>query len=279
MTGIRILLAGYMWEVAASDLLTAVAMFGLSVGDLIRRGRGKQPLPAGAAALCAALPPYLRADSGGLTPAAFYRARLLIADDFAETILIIDAFISQLDAAAGDIGRVAAWCAELDLNLSGLLLVARRRDQLAEEMIIAGLDPFRLSQNRIFSASVENFIPTLRRIKRCLYDGLQHNLLRFDEAARGGPGYVLHNYEDCPRIKAPQLFTEAMADRLAELNVTGTPTRPRWIITDQIRIVLGAKRAEDAGVPLLYTLETNLVCVLDGFVDFDPDSGKPREFI
>ena len=285
MTGIRILLAGYAWGVAASDLITAVALFGLTMGDLIRRGPGSdKALPAGASALCAALPPYLRTDTSGhlgATTAAFYRARLLLADDFAEVVLVFDAFMTQLDAAAGDIAAVAAYCTGLDLNLNGLLLVARRRDQLAEEMIIAGLDPFRLAPSRLSAAAAEQFTPTLRRFKRCIFDGLQQNLLRFDAAARGGPGYVLHLHGDTsPRIKAPQLFTDAMADRLADGQVTGGAlARPRWAVTDQVRIVQAPKRSEDAGMPLIYTLETNLVCVLDGYVDFDPDSGMPRDFI
>ena len=285
MVGIRILLAGYTWGVAASDLITAVAMFGLTMSDLIRRGPSSdKALPAGASALCAALPPYLRTDTSGhlsASTAAFYRARLLLADDFAEVVLVFDAFMTQLDAAAGDICSVAEWCSALDLNLNGLLLVARRRDQIAEEMIIAGLDPFRLAPSRLSAAAVEQFTPALRRFKRCIFDGLQQNLLRFDAAARGGPGYVLHLHGDSsPRIKAPQLYTDAMADRLADSLVTGgAPARPRWAVTDQVRIVQAPKRTEDAGMPLLYTLESNLVCVLDGYVDFDPDSGMPREFI
>jgi hypothetical protein len=286
MTGIRILLAGYAWGVAASDLITAVAMFGLTMGDLIRRGPGSdKELPAGASALCAALPPYLRTDTSGhlgATAAAYYRARLLLADDFAEIALVFDAFMTRLDAAAGDIAAVAAYCTSHDLNLNGLLLLARRRDQLAEEMIIAGLDPMRLSSARLSASSVEQFTPALRRFKRCIFDGLQQNLLRFNAAARGGPGYLLHLHGDSsPRIKAPQLFTDAMADRLSDFRVTGggAPARPRWAVTDQVRIVQAPKRAEDAGMPLLYALETNLVSVLDGYVDFDPDSGMPREFI
>ena len=285
MPGVRILLAGYAWGVAASDLVTAVAMFGLTVGDLIRRGPGSdKSMPAGAAALCAALPPYLRTDPSGhlATPAAYFRGRLLLADDFAEAALVFDAFMARLDSAAGDIEGVAAWCADLDLNLNSLLLIARRRDQIAEELIIAGLDPTRLSQSRLSAASIETFTPMLRRIKHCIYDGLRQNLLRFDEHARGGPGYVHHLHGDNSlRIKTPQLFTEAMADSLADSQVTkaGARPRPRWIVTDTVRIVQAPRRSEDAGIPMLYALETNLVCVLDGYIDFDPDADRPREFI
>ena len=45
MEGVRVLLAGYAWQVAASDLVTAVAMGGLTVADLLA-GRRSAPRPS-----------------------------------------------------------------------------------------------------------------------------------------------------------------------------------------------------------------------------------------
>jgi hypothetical protein len=63
-----------------------------------------------------------------------------------------------------------------------------------------------------------------------------------------------------------------MADRLAEARVTARGgARPRWIVTDQLRLAAAPRGPADAAAPLLYSVETNLVCVLDGYLDFDPD--------
>jgi hypothetical protein len=72
-----------------------------------------------------------------------------------------------------------------------------------------------------------------------------------------------------------------MASRLMALGVTRGPTvslRPRWLLTVQVRLVAAPRQAEDAGPPLLYVASTNLVSVLDGYVDPDADYNGPRRF-
>ena len=289
MEGIRVLLAGYAWGAAASDLLTAVAMFGTQLANLfIRKPRGQrraptgpgreEDLPTGAVALRMALPPYLRAAGAGRAgdaAAAFYRARLLIADDFVEAILIFDAFMTQLDASAGSLAAIAAWCAECGLDIGALVQLARQRDAIADEMVVAGLDPMRLPGARIAAAPIEEFTPALRRLKRCLFDGLRGNLLRYEERHDAGPGYDTVDSAGL-HVRCPPLFTDAMADQLAGMRVTDMPPRPRWIVTDVIRIVAEPRRGSDPAPPLFYGCATNLVSVLDGYVDVDVVA--PREF-
>jgi len=293
MEGARILLAGYAWGSAASDLITAVAMFGTSLPDLLAgRGRTKKgatpdALPPGAAALRAALPAYLVLRTGGgvtgvLPPAeseAFYfRARLLIADDFAEAVLLFDAFAHRLDASQGDVGAVAGWCADVGLSFEAMLDVARKRETVVEEMIVAGLNPFRAADRRLATLPIEEFTEGICALKRCLYDGLRARLLRWDPAHPEGASYVS---PQGLRVRTPGLFTDAMASRLKALHVTQGPAdalRPRWILTDQIRLMPAPKREEDAGPPLLYVADTNLVSVLDGYVDPDPEFGAARAF-
>jgi hypothetical protein len=282
MEGVRVLLAGYAWGMAASDLLTAVAMFGRSPTALLAARGRPQPgdtLPPGARALRAALPPYLAARVGGgvagVVPpseaeAFYYRAKLVLADDFAEAILLFDAFARQLDASEGDLGAVAAWCEEVGLDFGALVEVAERRDRVADEMIVAGLSPFRAPEARLGAQPADTFTRALIRLKRCLYDGLRHRLLE-----RGPEGeYVTRQGL---RVRAPPLLADRVAARLRALRVTGGGEwQPRWLLTDQVRLMPAPQRPEEAAAPLLYAAETNLVCVLDGFVDPDPDFDAPR---
>jgi hypothetical protein len=287
MEGIRVLLAGYVWGVAAADLVTVVAMFGTPLARLLRPGAGRA-LPA--KALRAALPPYLVGRSGGgvtgpLPPseseAFYFRARLLIADDFAEALLLFGAFARRIDAAQGDLGAVAAWCEEVDLTFAALLEVARLREAIIEDMLAAGLNPYREAAQQLSGLSAEAFTEGLVRLKRCLYDGLRGRLLRYTPEHPEGPGYVTRQGL---RVKTPELFTDAMASRLKALRVTHPslarlPARPLWILTDQVRLVPAPKQEEDRAPPLLYVAETNLVCVLSGFVSPDPDFDGPRTFL
>jgi hypothetical protein len=293
MEGVRTLFAGYMWGVAASDLITAVAMFGTPLPDLlVGRGREKKgatpsALPPGAAALRAALPPFLILRTGGgvtgvLPPseseAFYFRARLLLADDFAEAILLFDAFALRIDASQGDVAAVTDWCTSVGLSFEAMLGIAIKRESIIEEMIVAGLNPFRAADRRLATLSIDEFTEGVCALKQCLYAGLSTRLLRWDPGHPEGPAYVS---PQGLRVRTPGLFTDAMASRLKALHVTQGPAealRPRWIITDQIRLMPAPPRSGDTGQPLLYIADTNLVSVLDGYIDPDPDFGCVRAF-
>lgn len=290
MEGVRTLLAGYVWGAAASDLITAVVMFGTPLSDLLKgRGRVKKgatagALPPGAAALYAALPPFLSARIGGgvagsLPPteseAFYFRARLLLADDFAEAILLFDAFAFRIDASQGDLSATAGWCTDVGLDFEAMLEVARKRESLIEEMVIAGLNPFRAADRRLATLPINTFTEGLCALKQCLYAGFRAQILRWvpEEASYVSPQGL--------RVQTPGLFTDAMASRLKALHVTQGPAdalRPRWILTDQIRLLPAPKKMEDAAAPLLYVAGTNLVSVLDGYVSPDLKFANVRTY-
>jgi hypothetical protein len=289
MEGARVLLAGYTWGVSASDLATAVAAFGMKPGGLLAKIKKKPEqvlysgLPLGAAALRAALPLSLAQKTGGgertkaLPPteeeAFYFRMRLLLADDYAEVVLIFDAFMRRLEASHGDLPAVFAWCDEIGLSFDSLVELTRKREAIQEEMILAGLDPFRLPERRLYSLSIEEFTKGLIGFKRCLYDGLRCRLLR-----REGAKYLskqgLH-------VRTPALLTDAMFDKLRALHVTlasGPSAKPHWIITDQFRLAPVKATEKEKQAPLLYTVETGLVSVLDGYLSPDPDFDDPVTF-
>lgn len=289
MEGVRILLSGYLWNVAASDLITAVAMFGTPVTDLLayrghkKKGATPSSLPAGAEALRASLPQFLvqkiYGSGNDITPpteheAFFYRAKLLIADDFIEAILMFDAFVHKLDTSE-DVASTSKWCASVELNFDALVEVARKREFIIEDMITAGLDPFRLSDRRIAALPIEEFTAGLRSIKQCLFEGLRCNLLKYD------PEKLSYITSQGLKVKCPALFTDATASKLKALHITTGPVdalRPKWIITDKLRLLPVAKHAGESDAQLLYFSNTTLVSVLDGYVNPDPDFITARSF-
>jgi hypothetical protein len=292
--GVRVLFAGYVWGAAASDLATVAAMHGITLDKLLtgkeRRRKGGD-LPPGAEALRAALPPYLAqrvaggsGATGPLPPteseAFYFRARLLLADEFAEAALIFDAFARRADAARGDTRAVAEWCAVAGLSFDSLLEVARRREHVLEEMVVAGLDPYRADARRLYALPAEAFTDGLARFKRCLYDGYRARLLRYAPDHPDGPGYTT---AQGLRVRVPELLTDAAAARLRALGVAKPgagrkAARPRWVLTDQVRLVSAPPQGDDKKPPLLYAAAANLVSVLDGYVDVDPEFDAPRAF-
>lgn len=295
MEGVRVLLAGYSWRVAASDLVTAVAMGGLTVAELLTSRRSKGPLPPDAPALLAALPDFLTsrwtgtegggarpraapsggADTGdlsGLPPLAgehyYYRARLLLADTFAEAALIFDAFAAQLEKARDDpLPRLAAWCAAQGLKAEAMFALAARRCLVIEELALAGLNPYRLDDQRLSRLGVRDFTEGLARFKRCIYSGHRARLLRYDPG-RGG-----YYTEQGLRVRTPSLLAPSLFSRMRAIGATPEEfAPPRWVVTDQLRLVA----ATGEGAPLIYTVEAGLISVLDGYLTPDPELGAPR---
>ncbi len=283
MEGARILLAGYVWDAAASDLATLVALLGGSRLWSWAARAAPGDLPAGAAALRAALPPYLVGRTGGGAPLPpgesemfYFRARLLLADDMLEALLIYDAFVRQVEGAQEDLGTVSQWCESVGLDFDALVELSRRRETIQEEMILNGLNPFRENARRLSTQPIETFMACVSRLKRCLYDGLRGQLLQYAPNHAEGPGYLtrqgLH-------VRVPELFSDALAARLRALHVTSEfVTPPRWILTDQVKLVSVATPEKDRLPPILFRVEANFVSVLDGYVDIDPDFESARTF-
>jgi hypothetical protein len=291
MEGVRVILAGYVWGAAASDLATAVAMFGFPLSSLLafppRAAPGANSLPAGARALEASLPTFITARHAGgaigvLPPLEseefYFRAKLIIADEFAEAVLLFDAFVRRLDASQGDIGAVAEWCSGVGVSFDALLELTRRRETVVEEMIVAGLNPFRAPARRLSALPADSFTDGIRGFKRCLYDGLRNRLLRYERKHPDGATYVTLQGM---KVTTPGLFTDAAVSRLRAMRVakeTVEEIRPQWLLTDHVRMVPVQKKASESAAALLYSLEANLVSVLDGYVDPDLGFCGPRSF-
>jgi HrpA-like RNA helicase len=285
MEGIRTLMAGAVFGAAAPDLITCVAMFGVPVETLYADPRAAMP---GAEALRVAFPLLVTKRGGsvvGVLPpseleSAYLRIKLAVADEFAEAVCLFDAFAARLDQSRGDVDAVAAWCASAGLSYDALIELARRRDEVAGEMVAAGLDPLRAADARLSAAPAPepvaivgpardtagraDFRRALCRLKRCLYDGLRTRLLRWTGSQYETPRGVA--------VATPSLYTDAMENRVRSLRMLDELPRPAWILTDsvQLRPVRGKERS------MLYAVSAGNISVLDGFVAPDPDFAAPR---
>jgi HrpA-like RNA helicase len=315
LESVRILMAGLLHGVAMSDLLTVVSMCmdGHSKKEALmtKRERMRHPVlagyPAGSAAVRAALPGFLRQRlvvGGGRWLAAgehaaamppadsemfFYRSRLLV-DDFIELILIVHAFMAQvriddfsvLGSGAltpPSICRANAWCNENGLNYEAMIRLLKQRELAIEEMIIAGLDPTANSAHALSVQPISAFTAQVVLIKRCLYDGLRHNVLRFN-AERG-------QYQTASghAVSTPAFLRDDLLQRLHALHpeesrraLSYNALRPQWILTDTIGVAALHAKGDVADNPAMYAVEAGLVCVLDGFVDIDTTFTMPRHF-
>jgi len=280
MEGARVLIAGPMWGASASDLVTAVAMFGTNPGSLLTSKERRKGKIAGMAAAQIMFAPYITqmvsgadiAHGGAIvmppTPEeiSLERTKLALTDDFAVCVLMWDSFLDRLDKSQGDVAAVMDWCDAMGVSYDAMVELGRRREELSEEMLVAGLDPHRGVSSRLARAALDQFAARLQALKRCLYEGLRARALRYRPGDADGPPC----YETATgvRVKPPAMLAPTRTE----------PTRllaPRWIVTDAVVLRQAMGSADE--VPQLYTPETNLVSVMDGYVDVDGSFAEPRE--
>jgi len=287
MESVRVLLAGYIWNVAASDLITIVSSFGIHFNDLlIGRGRkkGDSSLSSSAKTLKAIIPYFLLSKTGGslvgiLPPDEsekfYFRTKLVLSDDFIETLLLIDSVINILDKSRGNIHAVIDWCKSNGINFEAVLNVIRRRETVIEEMILAGLNPYHLSNMKLINQKIDKFAIQIVSIKKCIYEGLKNMLLTYDENNKEGPCYLTNQNL---RVRVPKLFSDENLSRLRALHIVPGASKtiiPKYIITDKIKFV-PASFEKDA--PFIYKVEANMISVLDGYVSPDLEFTSPRFF-
>lgn len=281
MEGVRVLLSGYIYGVAMDDLITAVAMFGTGVNDLlVGRGRpkrgNKDTLPPESKALYAALPPFLASKIGGghemgVPPDSseefYFRTKILLCDSFIEAVLIFDAFFNKIDASDGNINIVVQWCKDVGLKFDSLMEVVYKRESIIEEMIVAGLNPFRAWESKLSKRTIDTFTEGVRAFKRCIYDGLYMKILKYNKKTST---YVT---PQGMHVRTPNIFSDAMISRLNAMNATRSHNldmlKPKFICTDTYKLNQMQGTNPDGSPMFLYTVDANLISVMDGYVTPD----------
>lgn len=272
IVALRLVLAGYVWQVSIQDLATIAAVFEMRRKDFIDT-TDHAARPHGALALRAGLPGFLVRRTGGgskqadLPPseseAFYYRARLLLADDHIEALIAFEGFVGATERLEGDISALGTWCQDNGVILEGMLDLVRQRDKILEDLIVAGLNPFWGQEHRLVaSGGIEHFMATTIRIKHCLYEALRLRVLQYDEQQN-----TYRTAHGLP-VAVPEAFTDVAASRLRGLGVREF-SKPKSILTSSINLVL-ARPARRGPRRIIYELRAGHISVLDGYVHPDP---------
>jgi HrpA-like RNA helicase len=283
MEGIRVLFSGHVHMASMSDLITAVSMFTYTTKSLFMRESPSGGLPIHAAALRESLPLFVvdkHAKVGGsaaLPPTEYeefyYRSKLLIADDFIESILIVTKFMNMVNQCAGDLRKLSEWCRSVQLNMAQLFAISAIRATVIADLIAAGMNPYHNAEYQISDSTEKTFSTRILCIKKCLYSGLRTHLLTLD-AELG-----LYRTQQNELVKTDPLFSDALRARLNAIDVTidGENAKPKWIMTDRLSLEL-VGRDRRGQQPIMYSINASMVSVLDGFIQPDSTFNAPRRF-
>ena len=280
MSQTQTLFAGYLWKVSIRDLAFIVALYGMREVPLYSTSEKKGSEPQKALAIRAGLPSFLLKRSGGKEKdrpptedeAHYYRARLLISDDFIEALLAFEGFTRALVDADGDLARILDWCVANGVDFENARRLAGTRDQVIEEALAAGINPFWGDQYRLAKTTSSTFLDTVVRLKQCIYAGLRLNLLTYDQKKN------VYRTQRNRAVGIPRAYTDLAASRLRGLGFDSASdsSKPRKIVTNQISLRPAKGDKRDKVPPLLYRFRAGLVSVLDGYIGVDENFWTPR---
>ena len=205
--------------------------------------------------------------------------KLLIQDDCIEFIFIWDAFLQIIGEffikdKSGSVGfttgdalppssEIAKWCLNSNLDYSKLLSVAEKIDEIIENCINAGLNPFingiglpmgEYNLRKIITDNISDGMSEISKIKNCIYEGYKLNLCTWNTFIN----HYMLNHKHIPIEIDNQLIKLLPAEEhIEQLNPK------KIIVTD-----LTCMSTPMSGGKYLFQ-SNGAISVLDGFIDID----------
>lgn len=254
---LRMIMAGYFWEYSVADLVTIAAytMYLAGGGSMGASRAG----PNWATVYRDGMPSHLYRDVMEDTM-YMVKTRLLLADELLDGLVLITAAMNAIGKAEPSeiLAALETWCINHNVSSKAVLSTLALRDELLEQMITAGLDPFLYGDRSLVSAEEDDFINTLTRAKYCIYEGYRLNLLEWsdgDNAYRSEKGLV---------VQVPPLFSDTPKTRTEyeKYGVTLT-TRPKKLLYTKLMMKFDEKQKR-------YIVNALSTSALDGYIV--PDS-------
>lgn len=135
--------------------------------------------------------------------------KIVIGDEFVEYLLIWELYSEILmttmtkkrnkNKAYFDISKIQEWCINNKLIYEGLNTIALRRNEVIEQLISEGINPYYNGLNidkkeynllDMFRNNLDVFIDEVTKIKKCIVDGYRFNILVWNNSIKK---YILHH--------------------------------------------------------------------------------------
>ena len=162
------------------------------------------------------------------------------------------------------------WCDTVGLQYSEFLLAMTKRNEIIDELYTVGINPYKNEQYKLTSIlssfdknkpNIKLLMNNIKDIKKCIYGGYFNNLLHLNAVDN-----AYYNNQGV-KIKLSEPFIAS-----AILKSNGyIEYKPKWIITNIMELTPNMSTSPTIPDPLLYTIKTGKISILDGFVypDFE----------
>lgn len=227
----RILLAAYAQDLCITDLVTILAL-----SEFRTR---KIDIPN---ILKLSLPPYFFKEEDYLNTFT-----IVTGDDFITKYFIFKAFETVINKGPD---KIMAFCEKYKIVFNDIMEVIGKRWVIMEDLIRVNLDPFYKKDEPLIKTDIKTYIPHVKKIKQCLYEGYRLNILHNDPSIRT----FVTRFKIKVKVKLPN-------------NTIGFP---KYVLTNKLKI-----QSNFMSPTYSFELESNDICILDGYVDMDEDFLTP----
>jgi HrpA-like RNA helicase len=277
MEGAKIILSGFAFNVSITDLITIVSFMYINNGMLFLKDHMYKKImkdesyniniPCNAHIMKSILPSYIsdivednkNKDSDNY----YYRYKTILCDDFIESLLAFESFNKQIIKLKNN-KNIIEWCQKKCLNYSTLNKVYEIRERIIDDLLSVGIDILYNNEYQLINQPIDNFMNTVINIKRCLYEGLKHNLLEYDKE--------YNTYKSLHGLSINidnSILSYKLQNKLKSLNLISDNIYPKYIITD--KFILSLKNSDT----IMYDITTNYISILDGYIYPDTTIGQP----
>lgn len=256
---IRAILAAYSWGCSILDIVTIIAyltMDGKSFVSVPESTDGSPPKKVNINwndVYKNGLPGFIT--SSGM----IYKMRLLISDEFIDGLILFNAikYIISGSEPKSTINNLQSWCSKNNISYKGALEFIRKRDELIEQMLMAGFELFAWETESILNSDSSSFMNIITKLKYCIYDGYRNNMLIRD-------GTVYKTLSGLV-VNTPKLFKEDEIN-LAEREEYGfiLEVLPSAVVYHGLELKYNRKT-------FLFEIIADKISSLDSFVSWDPE--------
>lgn len=231
----RMIISGYYYDVSITDLITiAVMLDGRWKGDFTAYGDAKEN---------GWFSGFNKRNKARRYD--YIRSRRLFSSDFIEGLLVYNEFINQL----GKVKDIEAWCDEVGINFAQLSSKAKGREELIQNMINIGLNPYK--GVKLIDTPDDQLLDMIKKIKNCIYEGYRMNLAEYVKSQHG---YML---------KRRHLILPVQSITTSEYPLGFVEPNPaKFVVVDSVNI-----KKDRMGNT--YSVKANSYCVMDGYVEID----------
>lgn len=275
---IKLIMSSYLWGCSTLDVISIAAYMSIKPTEFKANMTSDVKWVS---VYRSGLPFYLTGSKrGSADDNVIYRTKLIIADDFIDGLILFNAIEKVISEKEG-LSLLETWCHNNSIKYSTCLSFLSARDDIIEQMLQIGLNPF--FGNQLKKASESDFMNYIVCIKHCILDAWRLNVARWDKSKNA---YVAKNGL---KISTPPMLAIDEKKLMFEKSYgVKQKYNPSFIICEGFSLKLmrdkGSKNggSSNTSTPLhkqrgtqntasMYEIKSTRISALDGYVDCDPD--------